>query len=62
MNRSLNMLLLILLCWQQLCSFADIQTGGQEMEPYLSDTGSVLYDGLWNDCVAGFYCRGAEYL
>ena len=32
------------------------------MEPYLFDTGSVLYDGLWNDCVAGFYCRGAEYL
>ncbi len=32
------------------------------MEPYLPDAGSVLYAGLWNDCMAGFYCRGAEYL
>ena len=39
-----------------------VGNGEQEMEPYLSDADFVLYNGLWNDCVAGFYCRGAEYL
>ena len=30
------------------------------MEPYLSDAGSVLYDGFWNDCVASGWRRKAS--